>query len=72
MALPNFPGRKLELKSPYCSDPKCPYCVELRRAHEAVKASRATAEAAHPLGFDSSLETTEIKDPGRDKLESKS
>jgi hypothetical protein len=26
-----------ELSSPYCSDPNCPYCADLRKMEEAVR-----------------------------------
>jgi hypothetical protein len=26
-----------ELSSPYCSDPNCPYCADLRKVEEAVR-----------------------------------
>lgn len=36
---PNFAPHEPEVGSPYCSDPDCQYCAELRAAQDFVKTS---------------------------------
>jgi hypothetical protein len=43
------PHRKPEVASPYCSDPNCGYCRQLRDMHEQV----STHEVVPPVRTDS-------------------
>src|SRR5262249_18065553 len=36
----NTPSRKSPPGSPYCSDPNCPYCTELRETQELVRTGK--------------------------------
>jgi hypothetical protein len=38
-AQPSLAAHKLQPGSPYCSDPDCAYCKELRETEENLKAS---------------------------------
>ena len=42
---PNQPLHKFEPGSPYCADPNCLYCKELRKALERIEERKQTPRA---------------------------
>jgi hypothetical protein len=44
MASKPVPHQQAELGSPYCSDPNCEYCKNLREVQERVKKASAESE----------------------------
>ena len=44
MATQPIPQHKQEAGSPYCSDPNCVYCKELRKASEQVRRNSGSRE----------------------------
>jgi hypothetical protein len=50
MASQPVPHRPTELGSPYCSDPNCIYCKNLREAQEQLKKSNAEYDKSRGAG----------------------
>lgn len=42
---PDQSAHKVDGGSPYCSDPKCPYCKDLRETEELVRTGRPIPKA---------------------------
>jgi len=49
MASPyQVPAQRMSAGSPYCSDPTCPYCEELREAEERLRLCSSSEEDQPP------------------------
>jgi hypothetical protein len=42
---------KLKARSPYCSDPKCIYCQELREAHAQIQNGKPITSSGKSVGL---------------------